>query len=175
MHQIADQGNLELDEAAYFDIIGGKTAALTGCCSQLGALFSGANERVVESLTTFGYDLGMAFQVADDVLDLAGTEAEAGKTLGTDLAQRKLTLPLIHLLRHGEPAEARRLRQLLEAPLADGAALRDLLQSSGALRAALAEAERFARSARQALQALPPSECRQALEGLCSEVVHRSR
>src|SRR5438876_233751 len=68
LHQIAEQGNLDLDEAAYFDIIGGKTAALTGCCSQLGALFSGAHESVAQSLTNFDYDLGIAFQVADDVL-----------------------------------------------------------------------------------------------------------
>ena len=117
----------------------------------------------------------MAFQVADDVLDLAGTEAEAGKTLGTDVAQRKLTLPLIHLLRRSGPEESRRLRQLLEQPSADRAVLRDLLHTSGAIRAALAEAERFARSARQALHAVPPSESRQILEDLAVQVVHRSR
>lgn len=173
LHQIAEQGNLDLSEEAYYAIIGGKTAALTGCCSQLGALFSGATETVVESMSRFGYDLGMAFQVADDVLDLTGVEDEAGKTLGTDLAQRKLTLPLIRLLRRGQPHEVRRLRQLLDRP--DRPALRELLHSSGALRAALAEAERFSRSARQALQALPASSARQALEDLAEQVVHRSR
>lgn len=175
LHQIAEQGNLDLDEAAYFDIIGGKTAALTGCCTQLGALFSGATEAVVESLTRFGNDLGMAFQIADDVLDLVGNEAQTGKSLGTDVQQRKLTLPLIHLLQRGRSEDTRRVRQHLEHERIDRGALRELLLQSGAIRSAVGEAERFARSARHALQVLAPSSSRQILEELTIEVVHRQR
>jgi octaprenyl-diphosphate synthase len=170
LHQIAEQGNLELDEAAYFDIISGKTAALTGCCAQLGALFSGATEAVVESLSRFGHDLGMAFQIADDVLDLVGNEALTGKSLGTDVEQRKLTLPLIYLLRRGRPDEVRRLQILL-----DRSALCDLLVQGGAVRLAALDAERFARAARHNLGVLSPSAGRRVLEELTTLVVHRQR
>lgn len=176
LHQITEQGNLDLDEASYLRIINGKTAELTGCCCQLGALFSGSTEAVVESLTRFGQHLGLAFQVADDVLDVVGEESEAGKSLGTDVAQRKLTLPLIHLLRRSHTAEGQQLRRWLEGkePF-DRKQLRELLVGSGAIRHALSEAERFARSARQCLQVLPCSPTRDLLEGLTVEVVHRTR
>ncbi|MFO0804783.1 MAG: polyprenyl synthetase family protein [Gemmataceae bacterium] len=95
LRQITERGNLHLAEADYFAIIEGKTAALTECCCRLGALYAGASEDVAERMANFGRDLGLA-QIADDVLDLVGTESTAGKTLGTDLEQRKLTLPMIH-------------------------------------------------------------------------------
>src|SRR5205807_7872819 len=95
LHQICERGNLDLSEDAYFDIIDGKTAELTSCCCRLGAMYSGMDEEAVESLATFGRSLGMAFQIADDLLDLVGEERSAGKSLGTDLEQQKLTLPII--------------------------------------------------------------------------------
>ncbi len=175
LYQIGEQGNLNLTEEEYLTIIGGKTAALTGCCCQLGAIFSGAGEAVVEQLTRFGYDLGLAFQIADDILDLTGDEHQTGKSLGTDLAQKKMTLPLIHLFRHGTAEELRLVRQHVLEPHAEGlAALRDLLQRSGSLAYALQKADGHARNARQALQVLPDSEYRQILEQLTEQVVHRS-
>src|SRR5438132_6887149 len=96
LHQIVQKGNLELSEAEYFDIIDAKTAELTACSCRLGALYSGAGEGVVEQMTSYGRSLGVAFQIADDLLDLVGEEQTAGKSLGTDLDQQKLTLPVIH-------------------------------------------------------------------------------
>src|SRR5262249_21527118 len=96
--QICQRGNLALTEAEYLDIIDGKTAELTSCCCRLGALYAGAAADVVEGLARYGRWLGMAFQIADDLLDLVGEERHAGKTLGTDLEQQKLTLPVIFLL-----------------------------------------------------------------------------
>src|SRR4051794_8172017 len=98
LHQTLQRGNLDLKEAEYFEIIDGKTAALTACCCRLGALYAGAGSEVVHRLTNYGRLLGMAFQVADDLLDIVGREDTAGKTLGTDLEQQKLTLPLIRML-----------------------------------------------------------------------------
>src|SRR5207253_2790564 len=89
------------------------TAALTACCCRLGALYADADPEVAERLATYGRSLGMAFQVADDLLDLTGHEPTAGKTLGTDLEQQKLTLPLIHMLERVPADEAARLRVLL--------------------------------------------------------------
>ena len=75
-----------------------KTAELIACCCQLGALYGGAREEVVQAMTRFGRYVGLAFQIADDLLDLLGDERQTGKSLGTDLEQQKLTLPLIRLL-----------------------------------------------------------------------------
>src|SRR5262249_8700852 len=83
--QALGHGKLQLTEAEYFDIIDGKAAALTACCCRLGALYADAEPEVVERLASYGRRLGLAFQVADDLLDLLGQEQTAGKTLGTDL------------------------------------------------------------------------------------------
>jgi octaprenyl-diphosphate synthase len=87
LRQVTERGNLELTEADYFAIIDGKTAALTECCGRLGALYAGAAEEIAMRLANYGRNLGLAFQIADDLLDLVGREDTAGKTLGTDLAQ----------------------------------------------------------------------------------------
>ena len=99
MCQGMQEGNLDLTESEYFEVIDGKTAELLACCCQLGSLFSGARDEVVQALTRFGRCLGLAFQIADDLLDLVGDEARVGKSLGTDLDQQKMTLPLIQAAR----------------------------------------------------------------------------
>src|SRR5262249_33502608 len=113
LHQVCERGNLALTEDDYFAIIDAKTAELTACCCRLGALFAGAGPDVVEGLARYGRWLGVAFQIADDLLDLVGEERATGKSLGTDLEQQKLTLPLIRLLAGASPDLAPRLRQLL--------------------------------------------------------------
>src|SRR5262245_23312017 len=114
--QVLERGNLDLSEAEYLDIIDGKTAELTACCCHLGALYSGAAPEVIQALARYGRCVGLAFQIADDLLDLIGEERTAGKSLGTDLEQRKLTLPLIHLLAGGDERLAARVRQVLASP-----------------------------------------------------------
>jgi octaprenyl-diphosphate synthase len=176
LHQISEQGNLDLEESAYYDIIDGKTAELTACCCKLGAIFSEVSTPTVDSLTAYGRNLGLAFQIADDLLDLVGTEAEAGKSLGTDLAQQKLTLPVIRLLQAGTPALVRQARQLLLHPTPDHCTeLAGLLQDSGALQYALDQAEHYANRARAALAVLAPSEAKTLLEKLAHQAIHRQR
>src|SRR5262245_48381818 len=113
--QVLHAGNLDLTEAEYFDVIDGKTAELTACCTRLGAMYAGAPAEVVEAMARFGRYVGQAFQIADDLLDLVGDERATGKSLGTDLEQGKLTLPLIHLLNAAPEPLATRGRQILEA------------------------------------------------------------
>ncbi len=172
LHQIGERGNWDLTEAEYFRIIDGKTAELTACCGRLGAWFSGAPEPTVKALARFGRALGIAFQIADDVLDLIGREDEVGKSLGTDLEQQKLTLPLIRWLAAEGPDGQRRLHALLASPGRE--AVRHRLEESGALDSSIREAERYARAAREELAPLPPSECRDILEELTLRAVHRS-
>ena len=101
MQQVHHRGNLDLDERDYFAIIEGKTAELTAVSCRLGASYAGAAEPTVAALDRYGRNLGIAFQIADDVLDIWGEERVTGKSLGTDLEKQKLTLPVIQLLERG--------------------------------------------------------------------------
>jgi octaprenyl-diphosphate synthase len=176
LRQGLERGNLALSEADYYAIIEGKTAELIACCCHLGALFSGAAPAVVESLTCYGRNLGLAFQIADDLLDLVGEECTTGKSLGTDVDQQKVTLPLIHLLERAPSAQAARVWQILFSPgNHKREALRPLLDEAGAFAYAQHRAEELAAQARTQLDCLPPSSCRDILEVLTDHVVHRSR
>jgi octaprenyl-diphosphate synthase len=170
-----ERGNLDLSESDYFDMIDGKTAELLACACCLGALYSGAPTEAVAALTRFGRCVGLAFQIADDLLDLVGDEQATGKSLGTDLEQQKMTLPLIRLLRQGPAGLADRARQILAAP---GDHKRELLRpclaESDGLDYARRKAEEFAAKARKELACLPPSPSRAILEAVTDRVVHRS-
>jgi octaprenyl-diphosphate synthase len=175
MCQGLERGNLELTEAAYYDVIDGKTAELLACCCRLGALYSGAPAEAVEALARYGRGVGMAFQIADDLLDLVGEERTTGKSLGTDVEQQKMTLPLIRLLRQGPAGLAERARQILDAPgNHKREALAPCLAESDGLDYARRKAEEFAAKARRELACLPPSPCRAILESVTERVVNRS-
>jgi octaprenyl-diphosphate synthase len=175
MQQVHNRGNLDLDEAAYFAIIRGKTAELTAVSCRLGAHYAGASEATVAALEGFGRDLGVAFQIADDVLDLWGEERTTGKTLGTDLEKQKLTLPLIRLLATAPADTADRLRALL----ADGRGdlrrrVRPYLEASGALDYAWDRAKDCCESALAALDVLPGSQAKDVLHSLAHFVLRRA-
>jgi len=174
LQQIVRRGNLELGEDEYIDIIDAKTGELTACACKLGALFAGMNDEIVERLTNFGRSLGIAFQIADDLLDLVGEETLAGKSLGSDLEQQKLTLPLIYLLQHAAPEYRMRARTILNAAgNHKREALLPELHASGALDYARRRAEEYAMAAAAELACLPDSETRRILEALVERVVHR--
>ena len=174
LQQICRRGQLDLSEDEYFDIIDAKTAELTACCCKLGALYAGMDEDVVQQLEKFGRSLGIAFQIADDLLDLIGEEKTAGKSLGTDLEQQKLTLPLIYLFQNAPADQAARVRSILTAAgNHKREALLPELHAAGALEYTRHKAETFASSALAELDCLPPSEGRAILESLADRVVHR--
>jgi octaprenyl-diphosphate synthase len=176
LRQVCERGNLALAEADYFAIIEGKTAALTECCGRLGALYAGASEEVATKLANFGRNLGLAFQIADDLLDLIGSEDTAGKTLGTDLEQQKLTLPVIHCLHKLPASESESLRTAIRAG-GEGLGRRVLaaMERTQSLAYARRKAEEFARAARQELECLPRSECRAILEAMTDWSVKREK
>lgn len=171
--QTVERGNTNLTENDYFAVIEGKTAALTECCGRLGAFYAGADPEKVQRLARFGRNLGIAFQIADDVLDLVGSEHTAGKTLGTDLAQRKLTLPLIYLLERVSASEADEFRLLLKQQHSDFRELQEALRETGALEAAQLRAEEFAEQARETLAELPMTPDRSMLESITYWSVRR--
>ncbi len=176
LRQITERGNLNLLEADYFSVIDGKTAALTECCGRLGALYSGVSDETASTLANFGRNLGLAFQIADDLLDLVGNEDAAGKTLGTDLEQQKLTLPVIHCLNRLPDADAELLRTAIRAG-ESGLGRRVLLalEKTQSLSYARRKAEEFARLARQELDCLPRGECRTILETMTDWSVRREK
>lgn len=174
LRQGLERGNLDLAEDEYLDIIDAKTAELIACCCKLGAHVSGAAPEVIEALTRYGRWLGQAFQIADDLLDLVGDEGTTGKSLGTDLEQQKMTLPLIHLMERAAAPQGARLRQLLSAPGNHKRdALQPYLQESGALDYAHRRAEDLAARARAELDCLPPSSSRTLLERAAESAVRR--
>jgi octaprenyl-diphosphate synthase len=176
LQQICRRGNIDLSEEEYIDIIGAKTAELTACCCKLGAIYAGMGEAVIEHLTNFGRSLGIAFQIADDLLDLVGAEETVGKSLGTDLEQQKLTLPLIHLLHNMPIEESTRIRAILTAAgNHKREALLPELRDSGSLEYAQRKAVAFASSALAELECLPHSAGRAILETLAERVVHRDK
>lgn len=175
LSQIHERGNSQLTEEQYFAIIEGKTAELCAVSCFLGAHFAGGNEQVVRSMENYGRQLGIAFQIADDLLDVCGTEQEVGKTLGSDLEKQKLTLPIIRLLSISTPDEATRLRSLLAQPCQESRTeLKALLVKSECIQYAKERAEEFAAGARAALACLEESQPKQLLEGLTEFVIQRS-
>ena len=175
LHQIQQRGNLDLDEQQYFQIIRDKTAELCAVSCQLGAHYAGAAQERETALRSYGHDLGMAFQICDDLLDLSGDELSTGKSLGTDVEQQKLTLPLIWLLREGPERAVRAVRGILSGyGNHKREQLRVILAQYHALDYAKERAHGFAASARDRLSSLSASPAKEVLLYLTEFVVDRS-
>lgn len=174
LSQIHERGNLDLTEDEYLQIVTGKTAELCAVSCLLGAHYAGMDEATSRSLERYGRSLGIAFQIADDVLDLVGTEAKTGKSLGSDVDKQKLTLPLIRLLDRSKADDAREIRHLLAHPTESTRhALQPFLERSDALEYAEERARQFVADARCGLAAVPDSPARRLLEDMAEFSVRR--
>ncbi len=169
--QLHHRDDTSLDEATYFEIIRRKTAVLVGACCRFGAILSGAPAAQVAALDRFGMAVGTAFQIQDDVLDLAGKEEVVGKSLGRDFEKGKMTLPLILLLAHASAAE--RMCALDAIAARDDAALRSIAERAGALDRARERAVAIVQGARKELDVLAPSPVRDLLHELAERTVRR--
>lgn len=158
----------------YFEIVRGKTAALFSAACRLGALAAGGQEAVVEAMAEYGLHLGIAFQITDDLLDLLGSENVAGKTLGADLAQHKVTLPMIHLFEGLSPEEADSVRsELFDAEQRNRLLMR--LKQNGSIAYAQEQARTCCDLAVDALRCLPSDALGQPLRHIASALVMRHR
>lgn len=174
LRQIESRGNFDIREADYYRIIAGKTAALMACCCRLGAYYAGAEPAFCEGLDRYGHNLGIAFQITDDVLDLTGDEATVGKTLGSDLSKQKATLPLIRLLACVEEGERPQLLELLTEGSNDRrASLQLWLKRYDVIPYVREQAENYTRLASEQLQLLPSSPALQSLHSLARFVIER--
>jgi octaprenyl-diphosphate synthase len=174
LRQKGTRGNFELSESDYLEIIEGKTAELTACSCQLGAHFAGASPEVVEQMDGFGRDLGIAFQIADDLLDLLGEDGTTGKSLGTDLEKQKPTLPIIRALEVSTGDDRQELLDLLQSDTRRNELLLPHFQRTDAIGYARERAQSYADRARKRLEILPDSDSKKVLEAMARFVVARS-
>ena len=162
--------------AHYLEVVAGKTGSLIATSARYGARFGGASREIEEALTAYGEIVGSAFQLSDDILDIASESDESGKTPGTDLREGVPTLPVLIARASGDPADAR-LHELLDGDLTDDARhaeVLDLLRKHPAMDEARAYVVGQAHEAKQHLTALPEGPVRGALEAFADIVATRS-
>lgn len=176
MLDVIHNGNRDLDLETYLDIIDRKTASLFAGCAQAAAVLADGTSEEEAALAGYGHDVGIAFQLIDDLLDYDAELSRLGKEPGVDLREGKLTYPLIHLLRSADAG----VRELVHGCLGNPDAVREsfgevveAMHEHGSLEATRTEAERYADQARTALSVLPPSEVREALAELPEFIVRR--
>lgn len=172
--QLMNVNNIALSEAEYFQVIHLKTAVLFAAACRFSSVIARRND-LAEACSGYGNYLGSAFQIADDVLDYTGDLRQTGKHIGDDLAEKKMTLPLIHALKHANPDDAERLRQIIQ----DGDRERideviALLDSTDSVEYARQVAFAQAKQAKDSLAALPDSRYKTALLLLADMAVRRN-
>jgi octaprenyl-diphosphate synthase len=174
--QLERLGKIDISEADYMELIDRKTASLFSVCAKLGAVVGGADEAVETRLGEFGWNLGIAFQLVDDVLDFTSREKILGKPVGNDLREGKVTLPLIYSLKSATPDE----RAMIESVLADGnydevpfTQILQMIHRYNGIERALERAQSFTEKARAVLADFPESPCQRALLAVTELVTDR--
>lgn len=170
LRQYASSETRLIDEGDYFLRIAGKTASLFSMCCEGAAIVSEQSEEQRQALRSYGTNLGLAFQIADDVLDFVGDEEHLGKPAGNDLRQGTITLPVI-LWAQDEGQRSALLRDLEDGRNDDGVIA--AVRSSGAVSRGLTRAREYAQAARADLAGFPASEAKQALLDLTERVTDR--
>jgi octaprenyl-diphosphate synthase len=175
--QLTTLGRTDVSEQQYLDIIQRKTAFLFSACCEVGAILGGASEPEQKALSDYGMNLGMAFQLSDDLLDFTSTDDALGKSAGVDLIGGKVTLPLIYLI-----ASEASAREMVQKVMTEGGyeaiprrLLRDAVEKSGAIERARARGDQFAAVARTALDSLADSEFCESLKAIPTYVLDRDR
>lgn len=174
--QLTAARDLRTDEEIYLKVVRGKTAALFSAATEVGGVVAGAPEDQVRALFTYGDALGIAFQIADDLLDYGGDAQATGKNPGDDFRERKLTLPVIKAVAAADADERAFWARCIEkGDQRDGDLERalELLDRHGAMAATRADATRWAAMAKAAVLELPGGDCRDMLHDLADYVVAR--
>ncbi|AZQ65689.1 polyprenyl synthetase family protein [Silicimonas algicola] len=174
--QLTAAANLSTTEDIYLKVVRGKTAALFAAASEVGGVIAGVEEAQVSALRTYGDALGIAFQMADDLLDYEGDVALTGKNLGDDFRERKLTLPVIKAVARSDPEERSFWKRTIEkGDQRDGdlAQAMDLIRRHGTLEDTRSEALAWSAQAKSALEVLPEHELRDLMADLADYVVAR--
>ena len=171
--QMSNAGNAELTEITYRDVIYRKTAKLFEAACRVGAILANVEET---DMLEFGKHLGMAFQITDDLLDYQGTREVIGKNIGSDLAEGKMTLPLIYTRDNGNEKISKLIRKSVATKSAEGFELiLDEIEKSGGLLYCQEQAESEVRLAKNSLKALPSTKYKDALIELADFSIQRVR
>jgi len=168
--------DLSLTEGEYLEIVEKKTASLMSSCCKSGALIGGTSQREMQCLSNYGLNLGIAFQIADDCLDLVGSEERMGKSLGSDLLEGKLTLPLIHTISVASKRDSEWIKNTFESRQINSSALnlmRDIVKRYGGIEYALRKADEYKKVCKEELKSLREPESRNALSLITDYVVKR--
>jgi heptaprenyl diphosphate synthase len=161
----------------YLSVVSEKTGSLIATSGRFGAMFADASSEVVTRIASACEAIGVAWQLSDDLLDVASESAQSGKTPGTDLREGVLTLPMLHALRSAGPGDARLVELLNRGELTDPALHAEalaLLRAHPAMELARAETRRWAATARDQILALPDVPARAAFEAMCEFVTERT-
>jgi octaprenyl-diphosphate synthase len=173
--QLMGSHDPQVDEARYLEVIRRKTARLFEAAARLGGVLAHSGAPIEEGLAAYGAHVGTAFQLIDDVLDYSGEAAAIGKSLGDDLAEGKPTLPLIHVLRTGTPAQAALVRHaIVEGGRDDFGPVLEAIRACGSLEYARAAALSESQAAVRAIEGLPGSSYKVSLLELASFSVTRA-
>ena len=177
IHQIQKSRKLDMDEETYLRIIGDKTASLLSTCCEIGATSGTHDPEKRRRLREYGENVGLAFQIRDDLLDYTGRKSITGKPIGLDLNEKKLTLPLIYALTQAPGGEGRDILSMIKN---GGKKMKvqqvvDFVRRYGGLDYAAAKARAFALHATDALAPFPESPSKAALIGFADFVIEREK
>jgi octaprenyl-diphosphate synthase len=178
IYQLTKNGVVDLSEEEHFDIVRRKTALLFAGSARIGGMLGPATREQQDALWDYGVNIGMAFQIVDDLLDFTGDEETLGKPVGGDVREGKMTLPLIHLYGRGDGRAQALIRKVIDArtvTLDEWRDIRVLLLQSRSIDYAQRAALEFVERAKKALYAFPPSDAREALMYLPDYVISRDR
>ena len=179
LYQLTKNGDANITEEEHFDIIRRKTAYLFGGCAQIGGMLGRVTREQEDALRDYGFNLGIAFQIVDDLLDFTGDQAVLGKPIGGDLREGKMTLPLIHLLQQEETVGGSIVREIIASHNAteeQWAELVGALERHRSIDYSQRRAVEFAERAKKPLQqAFPPSSERDGLLALPDHILSRDR
>ena len=177
MSEVQESHNWDIDEDTYFKIISDKTASLFTASCEAGAVAAGADRKCQESLREYGQNLGMAFQITDDLLDWVGETEKTGKDLGTDLKEGKITLPLIHTLRKSDPDTQKKLIRLLKNDFnqRDFDQILICMKGNGGVEYAHSLAAAFGKKAEDCIYGFKDSRYKNSLQCLIDFVIHRDK
>lgn len=173
--QINKTRKLNIDEETYFRIISDKTASLLSTCCEIGAASATDDPEKITAMRNFGENLGIAFQIRDDILDFIGTSKIIGKPLGGDIKEKKITLPLIYALSNADKSTASSIIKLIKNGKDKNNVLRviEFVKESKGIEYAYSVARKYTQEAKKSLENFPTSESRLALESLVDFVIDR--
>jgi octaprenyl-diphosphate synthase len=176
IHQLLHRGDLATSESDYMEVIGRKTAFLIQSACRVGALLAEAPAKEVEALSEYGYSLGIAFQMADDLLDYTADKTVLGKPIGTDLREGKLTLPIIHALQRATQEDRSRMEIIVRDTAVtekDFETVVELIRQYGGIEYTRERAQEHIDQAKGSLNTFQPTETRILLEQLADYVLAR--